>query len=404
MINKIGIDKIHIKLGSNITTESGEIIAIIEGIDMSKLNQAKQLYQDKINLDTSYITDMIKDIKTNQEINLKYLNIKDDILFNSFKLYAYELRGFHYLQCEFDLFIKNIDGNNMLPKSVKQVKKHYKTVVEHIRDSYGIYLNPSVILVEQIEINSTFQLNQSYSYYNYLLELLYKLAPKKYEKCINVTTFYLNNSSVSMKTYDKTNQLQNKNKDFDTVNLIRFEYTLKTRKKIKQVFDTYNLNEISDKQIESFFKENVMKDFLNLFEKHIKTSNKLIQQLCDEAVKENTTSKFLKSRWISSFIIKSISRSLPAKLNQNQIQEINQIQDCKFVGEATTSFDIQILIDKEQILRQIKRIYGSNSSRYIKQYKKELDELKKYQNTFKKYTEIKEKLLQNQVDFDEVKK
>ncbi|EGT5045138.1 hypothetical protein DAF96_18605 [Clostridioides difficile] len=402
MINKIGLDKIHIKLNQNITT-GNKTIEIIEGIDMSKLNEAKQLHQDKINLDTSYNISMIKDIKTNKKINLKYLSIRDDILFDSFRMYSFEMKGFHHIQVEFDLFVMN-NNNNMLPKKISEVKEHYKRVIKHLKEQYGIYLNPNVILLECIEINSTFQLEHEYSYYNYLLELLYKLAPRTFNKCINVTTFYLNNNSVAIKTYNKSEQLKDKIENFDIVNLIRFEYTLKTRKKVNEVFGTYDLSKITDEQIQDFFKKSIQKDFLNLFEKHIKTSNKLIQKFTDEAVAENTTSRVLKSKWISSFIIKSISRSLPAKLNQNQIQEINQIQDCKFVGEATTSFDIQVLIDKEQILRQIKRIYGSNSSRYIKQYKKELDELKKYFDTFKKYTEIKEKLLQNQVDFDEVKK
>lgn len=393
MINKIGIDKIHIKLNRN-TTIGAKIVEVIEGIDIVKFNQAKILYMNKINLDTSYNTSMIRDVKTNQEINLKYLNIKDDILFNSFKLYSYEMRGNHFIQCEFDLFVKNINGNNMLPKTVSEVKNHYKEVIRHIKDTYGIYLNENIILIESIEINSTFRLEHEYSYYNYLLELFYKLAPRSYNKCINVTTFYLNNNSTSLKTYDKTEQL--KRKDIDSMNLIRFEYTLKNRKKIKEVFNTYNLNQITDEQIEAFFKKNIEKDFLNIFEKHKKKSDKLIKEFCDEAVEENTTpSKNLKSRWISSFIIKAINRNLKAKLNKTQEQELNQNQvEFKFTGESTTSFDIPSLIDKEQILEQIKRVYKSNSSRYTRLYKKELDELKKYQNTFLKYQEIKEKLLQ----------
>ncbi|MFB5839195.1 hypothetical protein ACE5NI_18385 [Clostridioides difficile] len=401
MINKIGIDKIHIKLNQNITKD-GQVIKIIQGIDLAKFNIAKNLYMDKVTIDTSYPKQMIQDIKTNQEINLKYLSIRDDILFNSFKIYSFEMRGLNYLQCEFDIFVKSLDGNNMLPKTIEQVKKHYKTVLEHIKNLYGIYLNPNIILLESVEINSTFQLNSSYSYYNYLLELFYKLAPKKYQKCINVTTFYLNNNSVSIKTYDKTKQLKDRY-DCDTIDLIRFEYTLKTKKKIKEVFNTCNLCEISDKQIQDFFKKSIEKDFLNIFEKHIKKSNKLIKDFCDEAVKENTTPKNLKSRWISLFVIKSTNRMLQAKLNQKQSEELNQSKN-KFTGEATTSFDVPVLIDKEQILNEIKRVYKSNSSRYEKLYSNELKELKKYQNTFKKYQEIKNKLLQNQSNFDEVKK
>ncbi|HFL3547252.1 TPA: hypothetical protein ACG3PB_003811 [Clostridioides difficile] len=392
MINKIGLDKIHIKLNQNIKIGT-EIVEIIEGIDMSKLNQAKQLHQDKINLDTSYNISMIKDIKTNKKINLKYLSIRDDILFDSFRMYSFEMKGFHHIQVEFDIFVRN-NNNNMLPKSISEVTNQYQLVIKHLRELYGIYLNRSVILVEQIEINSTFQLEHEYSYYNYLLELFYKLAPRTYGKCINVTTFYLNNNSVSIKTYNKSEQLKDKIENFDIVNLIRFEYTLKTRKKVNEVFGTYDLSKITDKQIQDFFKNAIKKDFLNLFEKHIKISDKLLKDFCNEAVRENTTSKVLKSRWISSFIIKSTNRNLQAKLSQSQSEELNQSKN-KFVGENTTSFDINILLDKEQILEQIKRVYKSNSHRYTKMYSKELNELKKYKNTFKKYEEIKEKLLQS---------
>lgn len=392
MINKIGIDKIHIKLNQNITINN-KIIEIIEGIDIAKFNQAKELYRDKVTIDMSYEVGMIRDISSNQEISLKYLSIRDDILFDSFKMYSFKLKGFHHIQVEFDIFVRN-NNNNMLPKSIQEVKNHYKEVIKHLENMYGIYLNPNIILLESLEINSTFELEKEYSYYNYLLELFYKLSPRTYQKCINVTTFYLNNKSTSVKTYDKTTQLKDKNKDCDILNLIRFEYTLKTRKKIKEVFNTYNLCEITDEQIQNFFKKSIRKDFLNLFEKHIKASDKMIREFADEAVRENTTSRVLKSKWISSFIIKSTNRMLKAKLSQSQSEELNQ-QNNKFTDESSTSFDINVLIDKEQILRQIKKVYGSNYSRYIKLYEKELNELKKYQNTFKKYTEIKEKLLQN---------
>lgn len=398
IINKIGIDKIHIKLNRNIEINN-RVVEIIEGIDINQFNKARELYQDKVTIDTSYPVEMIKDIKSDKEINLKYLSVRDDILFNSFKMYSYELRGNHFLQVEFDIFVRN-NNNNMLPNSVEQVKKYYKYVVKHIRTTYGIYLNPNVILVEQIEINSTFQLEREYSYYNYLLELFYKLAPRSYQKCINVTTFYLSNNSTSVKTYDKTEQL--KQKSIDSINLIRFEYTLKNRRKIKEIFNTYNLCEITDEQIQDFFKKSIQKDFLNVFEKHMKKSNKLIKSFADEAVQENN-SKNLKSRWINSFIIKCLSRNLQAKLSLSQSKELNQSK-INFTGESTTSFDIPILIDKKQIVEQIKRIYKSNSSRYIKLYSKELDELKKYQNTFEKYREIKNKLLQNTINFDENKK
>ena len=219
-----------------------------------------------------------------------------------------------------------------------------------------------------MEMNVTITLESVFAEYEYLLELMAKLTPskKRYSKDIHLykknecTGIKLKNKSMTKKVYDKKKQLETE-KEVKIVldkEYMRIEDTLLHQNKIKDVFDTYNISEITDAAVMEYMKKSINEDLIKPLEKHIAEGNKKLLKIAKAENKNNN------KKWIQSFIISALTETIKG---------------------------VPILVDKQQILDTIKAIDKKNYSRSIKRAAKDLDKLNGYIGNFEKLSEIKNK-------------
>lgn len=164
---------------------------------------------------------------------------------------------------------------NLQNETVCGYKQRIKYIFQYLREEYGVDCIDRGIEVRMMEINCTFRIKEPFYKYHRVLQLMMYNLPSRYSKvssiskkdakkdCLEAETFYYGNKSMQIKIYDKRQQLLQKT-GYDICDpVMRIEFVLKTSRKVKEVFHTNLLSDISDEKIENYF----IKQFRKLFEK-----------------------------------------------------------------------------------------------------------------------------------------
>lgn len=271
-----------------------------------------------------------------------------------------------------ELSIAENGGHNLKPLTLQDYKKKIDNIKKYILEEYKILLNFEKATFRSLEINKTMKLDYEIKEYKKILMMMADFAPKRYEQQLykagnrSINGIILFNKSQEYKLYDKTEQIKKVYKIKIEGNYLRVEIGLLNPKKIKEVFGTTIINEITEEQLKEYYVRMVEKDLLKKFDKYIKDSNRELLR-----VAKSEQEKDIK-KWVRGFFLRSFK--LKYKLDKE--------------NEA----DIDLLFDTQQCLDIIKKYTKKNYARAYRNIKADDEESKEKKNNLAKYNEIREKL------------
>lgn len=337
----------------------------VVGIDLQKLKSSYNVV-----VDTTGATYPIYDYREDREQYISHINITDGTMFNRLTIGTYKADLGIGLFCYLDISKMGADDCNLVPYTVEGFKVYTDKCIQYIEDRYGVRLHNNSYKGELMEMNITIELTEKFNNYSHLLELMAKLTPSKkrykaelyYDKENECTGIKLKNKSMTKKVYDKRKQMETE-KEVKIVldkEYMRIEDTLLHQDKIKNVFDTYNIAEITDTDVKEYMQKSINEDLIKPLEKHIAEGNKKLLKIAKAEYKKNN------KKWIQSFIISALTETIKG---------------------------VPILVDKQQILDVMAQMIPnkSNYNRALKRAANDLDKLSKYVGNIQKLSEIKEK-------------
>lgn len=273
----------------------------IKHIDVDKLlsNDNVTFIKAKPNSKKSTLIPTDKD--ASELISIEYIAIKDNDVFDVFRLGHKDNEGFIVPYCKIELTVHDKTDNNLIPLSISDYKNRLMRIGRYLKNRYGLTVSFKNVIFSMMEINITQQMNYKFDDYYHILTLMQELASKDYHKSKpnykNKDNFFtgltLSNNSTEIKIYDKTKQLYNEYKVIVDDRYMRIEYKLKDAQRIARAFGTNKLHEITDQQILEFLQQHIQIDLIDPIEKkHIPMSNKQLEKLF-KTIKKNNKHKFI---------------------------------------------------------------------------------------------------------------
>lgn len=309
---------------------------------------------DRIYL-SQLIIDKIEDIKTLESklqvqigfdlkshfYNIKYLKIKDN---NKFGTLAAGMRkdkkGYPHYYCNIDFSPSNIYGNNLKNMNLNECKSALKDIQAYLLMEYGIHIKFCNVVISKIEINRNIVTEYEYKEYTRLLELIcysisnrylkpYLMEIKKINKekrRVELETIIRKNNSIELNVYNKTEQLKSKGiKVDDYPPIMRVEIKLLSSKRIKQAFKTNRLNDLTDEQINIFYKKQVDKYIKMGYEKLKKENEKKLKRLL---IKEKANKHWKTKALLHCNTISIENDEIPLVIDINDyIDAVNEIEN-----------------------------------------------------------------------------
>lgn len=342
-------------------------------IDFEKLeskSNVKKIYEDKALVE-------IPDKNTGEVRTFSSISILDDKVFGKLLLGAKKVGkdDINYTTKEYitlDVYVGDENKNNLKPLTLKELKAKYKEVLDYIDDEYGIRLTMNEAKYTYLEINKTFNVNRDIEEYQPFFELLKTLCPRRYrggadtrnnpdDGLIRFVSF--DSGVMRIKIYDKRKQLKMRNiADLNDLYL-RFEICLNTSDKIKAVFGTNKVNEITEEMLIEYFKKVLKEDVFDRYDEYIKVSNKALEKEKKRLKKEAP---------------KSWTRDLFGRMN---------------VQIKYDKKPVDMVYDIEQVKQTIKKDVKDNYSRTIKRCEPVMKGYENKKNNLIIADEIKEKIL-----------
>lgn len=319
--------------------------------------------------------DMMKlyDQNTGEVYEFESISIKKDERFHHLMIGLKKERGFLKEYARLEVFVEDDKDNgssNLNPISQAESITQLKELLEYIRDKYGLNLGCENAKYTYMEINKTIELKEDVELYRYVIGYLEDVAPVRYTRkqrnrnganLLNLIS--LENNSIKIKLYNKTRQLKEYKKiDVDGY-YFRTEICLKDARKIKNVFGTTKISEITDEMMWEFFITVVKRDLYERLEKQLeKAKPQLRKEL--KLQKQDDAKKYPKLFLLSVFSLKFKN-------------------------------DIPLILDVEQAIEVLKPTVARWDRTY-KVLEKEIEKRQDKKNNLVRYNEIKNKtLLQN---------
>lgn len=269
----------------------------VRSIDFEKLgsrNNARLSYQGNVRIE-------MPDRTTGEIKSFSNISITNDKRFGSLTIGCKSIGKGRMEYITLDVFISEENGNNLIPLTVEQVVKKHEELIIYINEMYGIELTNTEEEYKYLEMNGTVALEFDSGYYQGLMELLQYTAPKRYDKKNenNIEIYrdsedgQLNfiaykNDSMRLKMYNKTRHLEQRKGIKLYKVFFRIEVCLNTAKKIRSVFGTDRVSEITDEMMKEYFIKVVKKDVFDRVEEYLKKSNKAIEERKKELKEANT--------------------------------------------------------------------------------------------------------------------
>lgn len=271
----------------------GEMQSIIE----SKVNEfSRTALIDKLVLSNVAIQEIRdpnglneKGVLNNGKIKMKYytkngeeftsLNINDDFFG---KLKAGVNYGTGGLYSSFATSVKNGLCSNLVCNTMDDYKNQIENAKKYLVEKYGIYVDFENSIVNSIEINRTFQINNSIADYKRPIELIAWNIPgkrrmnlvqdfkRKIENGFATETFVITSRKIKKNKYEKTKKSKQyeelifygKTEQLEKIIFLseaymRFEIRITGAAKIKKMIGTNKFYKITDQNINDFFHNEV---------------------------------------------------------------------------------------------------------------------------------------------------
>ena len=302
---------------------------VIKGFRMELMDKDKLLKNSNVVLQEREMGVLTKGID-GSNIEIDYLKVTDGHVFNHLIMGVKYNKGIRTIYSMIELSIAEDSDSNLKPLNVSEYRNKIKRLFKYLEDMYGLYFNVDELYLDDMEINITVQMDRKFIEYEYLLNNMVYLVPRKYnispyidkDRTVKQYTFF--NNTVEGKIYDKSRQL---NEKFEIKRLdkqyMRIEYTLHGSKKIESVLGTRLVAEITDKAIEEYLFKQINKDLIKPIQKHIETSNKKLLNMALDLKEKDSR------RWASAFFREAISEkedirngALPLVIDIEQVTDI----------------------------------------------------------------------------------
>lgn len=356
------------------------------GIDKTTINNIKIVSVDFDKLMTNNNVTVSRDgitasLPTNipgQYKEVHEIRIKDGTAFNTFRFAINTTGGKFIPYCLMEIHIRSLCGDNMNPLNIEAYKRMLQQIRIYVADRYGIRLNFDNIGFKEIEINCTFELDREFKEYEYLLDRIYEVAPKRYkdkakfhdniDNSLKEIVFY--NQSTELKVYDKKKQLKDVYKIKIDKNLMRIEYTFMRPQKVEDALGTSKVNELTDESIQDYIKKGIEKDIIKPLLKHVEKANKQLLKIAKEYKQ-----KYPK-QWAKRFIDKA-----PGFYMVNEIEVDGEIKEEK----------IMLLVDNQQLKDIVYKV--ASNKRTAKNLYKEIECIKQSDGSLNKLQYIQQNIL-----------
>ena len=218
------------------------------------------------------------------------LVIKDNYMFNSFRLDFKKMKGDrnYYTILDVTIATKEGESDNLRPLNISEYRNKIKNIKNYIRDFYGVFLDISEARFNTIELNVTNEMVYSFHEYTRIFEAVRKKRNhKKYpvvgikEKKLQYETYIFSNKSLTneLKLYNKTAQLAYCFSIYKKENYIRFEYRLNSYELIENRLGTSKVSELTDKAIRDLLSKSIREDIFKPVEAYINDSNKKLDKM-----------------------------------------------------------------------------------------------------------------------------
>lgn len=178
--------------------------------------------------------------------------------------------------------IPDAAGNNLVPWCYADYDFYLQSVFSYIESEYHIVLYWEDMKVNCMEVNCNIPLAEDFRHYNRPIRLLMSLmnnhmgklstyealSSKNGDKSAHGESFKRGNNSVEVIMYDKLQELIDTGQNYDDLDtpILRIEYRLKTKKKIKQVFGSNFWKDLNDEKIAGFFIEQIRTQLAEKFD------------------------------------------------------------------------------------------------------------------------------------------
>lgn len=344
----------------------------IISIDFKKLKEKK----DNITIIKEGTTVPLPTDIPGQYEEVNYLKIRDKNMFNVFRFGMKKVGGGKMIvYCMMKLHIRPLRGDNMNPLNISEYKEMLQKIKSYMVTEYGIRLDFSNIGFAEMEINCTFKLDRKFEEYEYLLDRFRDVIPKRYktkgkfeddEDIFKELLFF--NGSTKLKIYDKKKQLEEVyNKKIDD-ELMRIEYTFLTSDKVKSVFGSNKVKDMTDEDIQEYVKQGIEKDLFTPLLKYKKEADKELLKIAKEYQKEYPR------QWGSKFITESKSLKMTKEVK----------------GETKEGKKL-LLIDNQQLKNIVYKV--AKDKRTAKKLYKQIECIKQSDGTLNKLQYIQQNIL-----------
>lgn len=270
LFEKIGIDRSEIK---------GFVIKLL---DFTKLRKHKNVDLEERGEIEHILEDGSRFVK---------LRIKDNVMFGTFFAGIRKRHGGYVLDTFMDITIGDDETGNLNNVSIEEYINRIKDICQYLYEEYGVLVDETTLRFKKLEINCTFEISDEFYKYHRALGLMMYNLPDTYEKITEIKkknkqnisveseTFYRGNSCMQIKIYDKKRQLKDTGICALDANIMRIEIVLKNSSKVKEVFGTIMIREITDDMVTDYYIGQFRKLFQFKYEKWRKDNGKQLSQM-----------------------------------------------------------------------------------------------------------------------------
>lgn len=269
----------------------------------------------------------------------KKLKIDDNIWFGSLIAGTTVNKYGKHDYSRMDITIGNRETGNLKSMTVREYQERVRYIFSYLYEEYGILIEESHTKISQMEINCTIAIKNEFYKYHRSLELMLYNLPDYYSKIgkvekankkdvrLEAETYYRGNQSMQVKIYDKKRQLQDTRGYIMHENVMRIEFTLKNASKIRAVFGSNELKELTDRKMTDYY----IGQFRKLFEKKYREWRK-------------NNGKFLRKLIIDH-------------KNKNSVHwQRNLLNECRNQEQKNS---VPILLEIEDLLEQVRILEGN---------------------------------------------
>ena len=277
-------------------TYTGIDKTVIKGFKVLALDKDKLLTHayNNVVLQTADYGIIVPSITADKEEHITYLKITDGHLFNYLVMGVKQKKGILNPYYHLEITISDLTDNNLYPLNITEYLNMLNRIKDYLLNMYGLEIDFTEAYYDEIELNKTATLDGEFKDYNYILNLMGLLVPKRYKNrayytdnlnILKQVEFF--NTAIKGKIYDKSRQLQEKFKIVLDKNYMRIEYTLHGSKKIETALGERAITKVSDVSIKDFLNMQIEKDLITPLEKHITEGSKKLIAIATALRKKN---------------------------------------------------------------------------------------------------------------------